>query len=129
VIAGLTANIDESTAGRIRDRAFDRLEHAESPTSAAQALLENAKPAELGVLLEEIPGWLESRNQPTGFIPKVVASIRPDVAEAVIKRDKANQVNQIGHQTIKQIRRGLETGTPAAHLMPVSLVQKYDPER
>jgi hypothetical protein len=129
VIAGLTSGVDESTAGRISRRQLDFVEHAESPVAATQKILESAATdQELGVALQELPSWLEARGHPVDFIPQVLNEIRPDVAEAVVKRDKANQVKQIGLESIKQVRRGIDSGTPAAHLFPVDKVRKYNPD-
>jgi hypothetical protein len=131
VVAGLTSSVDESTAGRIARRQLDYVERAESPVTATQKILKSAATdQELGVALQELPSWLEARGHPVDFISEVLKEVRPDdVGAAAVKRDKGFQVRDIGHQTIKQVRRGIETGTPAQHLMPIKAVADYDPER
>lgn len=125
----LKADVSEDGAARIRDRALDRLSHADSPVAAAQHLIENASnPQELGVILQEVPSWLESRGHSAAFIPQVVARVRPDVAEAATKRQKAQQAAEIGRQTIAQVRRGIDTACPAKHLMIADKVRQYDPD-
>lgn len=129
-VAGLTANVDESSAARIRDRAFDRLAHAESPILAAQQLIESAgTPQELGVVLQEVPSWLEARGHGTDWLPSKLAEVQPDVAQAATKRRKAHQARDLGLTTIAQVRRGIDTACPVTHLMPADRVSKYDPER
>ncbi len=127
-LANLTANVDESSAARIRDRAFDRLSHADSPVAAARQIIESAKAEELGVVLEEVPNWLEARGHPTNWVPGVLADTVPEVAAAATKRQKANQARDIGLTTIGQIRRCIDGACPASNLMSADDVRNYDPE-
>lgn len=130
VVSGLTSNVDESTAGRISRRQLDFVQNAESPiTGTEQVIRSAANDQELGVALQELPSYLQARGHDTAFIAKVLKEVRPDdVGVAAAKRDKAQQVRQIGHQTIKQVRRGFETWCPASHLMSIKAVADYDPE-
>jgi hypothetical protein len=128
-LSAAAANMTEDGAARIRDRALDRLANADSPVTAAQRLIETAPNAEeLAVILQEVPSWLESRGHPTGWVPEVVAGNVPQVAEALTKREKARQTAVIGKQTIEQVRRGIDTATPASHLMPADKLSQYGPE-
>jgi len=50
--------------------------------NAARRMVDNATPAELSVLNEELVGYLESRNQPTSWIADAIAAKSAPVAHA-----------------------------------------------
>lgn len=127
-IAAQSANVDEAAALRIRDRLIDRLSNSDSPALVARQLVSDAKPEELGVVLQEIPSWLETRGFPTDFIEPVLAGKCPDVAEKVASLRKAQQAAAIGRQTVNQIRTGIRNNSPAKHLMTPEQVARYDPD-
>ena len=113
---------------RTRDRLLRKLDAADAPVTVAQHALEHADAADLPVLLEELPSYLESRGLPTGFINPLVAKIRPEVAHAADRLWKARQAAVIGHTTAQTIRNGVHQGAPPRCLMAPGDVAKYDPD-
>lgn len=99
-------------------------------TGTENVIRSAANDQELGVALQELPSYLQARGHDTAFIAKVLKEVRPDnVGRAATARERAQQVRQIGHETIKQVRRGFDSGCPATNLMSIEdLRQKYDPE-
>ena len=128
-VAAQSANIDESAALRIRDRVLDRLNNADKPVTAARQLVSDARPEELGVMLQEIPSWLESRKHPTDFIEQILADKCPEVADKAARLRKARQASAIGRETIRRVREGIRTAAPPSVLMKSEDLAKYDPTK
>jgi hypothetical protein len=122
---------EELRNGRVWDRTERKLAAATdagSVTNAARQALEQATPAELGVLLQEIPSYLESVGAPTDWVHKVVAAKAPEVAKARCKLDAAKQARVLTHHGAKLVRDGIRNGHPPTqlHLLDPS---KYDPDK
>jgi hypothetical protein len=128
LVAQKALAVDESAAVRIRDRHLERVKAAPSAVSAAQQILESCPDQELAVALQEIPSWLQSNGHPTDFVETVLRERCPDIAEKAEVKRKAEAAAIIGHQTALQIRKGVQSGSPARVLMKRDDVRKYDPD-
>jgi hypothetical protein len=125
------AAVDNDSYIRVRDRLHDKLEHADSPVSAAQEVIANAPPQELGVILQEVGPWLENRGHTADFVP---AALNQNPAAADVKAAAeavrlARQSEVIAHQTARAIRTGIQNGSPARHFISAEAAAKYDPDK
>jgi spore coat protein CotF len=124
------------TAEELRnDRAWGRTERKLAAakdigkvTQTARQALEQANPAELGVLLQQIPSYLESVGAPTNWINDVVAHKVPELAE---KRDTlatAKQAQAMNRTAAKLVLDGIRDGSPPTQLHRLD-PSRFDPDR
>lgn len=87
---------DEARASRVWARAVRLLDSKSSPpevSSAARQLVEEAGPADVAVLREELPSYLESRQAPSDWLDTALAQKIPGAADAVAESNlKAKQL-------------------------------------
>jgi hypothetical protein len=129
----LTPELDtagELRAGRIRDRAIRQLEGSDSTKLVATArhLIENADPAELGVLAEEVRPFLESKGAPTNWLEPVIANAAPDYAAKraeLQQTELALQVTRVKASTAKESFQRGNAPTSLGLLDPT----RYDPDK
>lgn len=97
----------------------------------ARALIADADPSELGVLIEEIPSYLEAKRQGTDWVETVVAEKVPELAAARRTLNLARKARPVIEYDAKRLR-GRITDTPAPkayEAVPFIDVSKYDPDR
>ena len=94
--------------------------------SLAKQALESADAATLGVLMQEVPAYLESRNMPTDWIGPVVTQKVPELGEKLGKVQRVKQAQQVLDYNIAGLRKGFQSGHPPNFLVDPS---KYDPDR
>ena len=124
----LKADVSEDGAARIRDRALDRLSHADSPVAAAQHLIENASnPQELGVILQEVPSWLESRGHSAALSRRLSpVSVRRCRGSDETAEGTTGSGNRSPDHRASSTR--YRPACPAKHLMIPDKVRQYDPD-
>jgi hypothetical protein len=88
-------------------------------------MLASANREELGVLLVELPAYLQSRGSTSDWIEAAVANIVPELAAARAEHKRAEQAFQIMRTNAQHVRQGFTNGRPAAVIIDPS---KYDPD-
>jgi hypothetical protein len=87
---------DEARASRVWARAVRLLDSKPSPpevSAAARDLVANADPADVAVLREELPSYLDSRSAPSDWLDTALAQKIPGAADAVAESKlKAKQL-------------------------------------
>lgn len=110
-------------------RAWDRhkrtIDNAKSPVAAARAAVSQAKPEELGVLLDELPAHLAATGHPTDWINQAVAQVVPGVANAREVFDKASRAAEIAQYDARRLREGFASGRPPVELVDMA---RFDPD-
>jgi hypothetical protein len=94
--------------------------------SAAQQLLNDADPSQLGVLAELLPSYMKARGHGSEFVEPVVIKKLPELAAAQDKLAKAKQAQTIVRTKANMVRSAIRSGHP------VSILPKpdgYDPDR
>jgi hypothetical protein len=130
-LKGLTQPGDaaqETRNSRTWDRELRKLEAAKdsgSVINVARQALESSSGAELGVLMEQMPSYLESRKVPTEWINPVVTQQHPALGEAQWKANQAQQAATLLHYNAMRIRNGIHNGSPPNYLVDPS---KFDPD-
>lgn len=122
--AALSPNLD--TAGELRaTRAWDRhkqgLDNADGGKLAyqAQQAVLNARPDERGVLLAELPAYLEARGVPAGFISETAKAVAPDYASVEDELVAAKRAQTIVRHNAAAVTKAIEAGRPASVVVPL----------
>jgi hypothetical protein len=135
-VGELAANVDNvrrsltpelDTAGELRaSRSWDRLRRSlDSVADGKVALtvkraIETAGDAERGVLLQELPSYVESRGVPSDFIEETVTRVVPELATAQAELDKAKRKQAVIKYNASAVRKGIASGRPATTIVPLS---------
>lgn len=117
----------EMRAGRVWARAQRMLDHTGNAkvVSAAKALLDEADPADLGILCEELSPYLQSRGLPDKWVEAALGEVMPQYGAARVQRTKAEQARTVVEYNAKMLRKGFAEGRlPAVLADP----HKYDPD-
>ncbi|CAN5348930.1 hypothetical protein BH09ACT8_BH09ACT8_30890 [soil metagenome] len=64
------------------ERSLDSVRDGSQLSTAAQALVKDATPDELGVLLQELPSYLQSKGVPSNWLEAATANVVPELAAA-----------------------------------------------
>ncbi|MCX4095337.1 hypothetical protein [Nocardia sp. alder85J] len=128
---------DGDTAQELRNtrywnRAQRQLDAAKDGVAgAAVALLRHAEPAELGVLLQELPSYLRSRGVSFDASTKaILAEKAPQYARALKRAVDAEQAYEVTRHNVQQMRSRLSVSHPGAYQKPFLVdARKYDPDR
>ena len=118
----------EMRAGRYWSRTQRVLDNTDNAKlfGAAQNLITTAERTELGVLLEELPAYLESRGQSTDWLDAVIGQALPEYVAAQTQLAKARQARTIIEHNATALRKGFTEGRPPTVLADPG---KYDPDR
>ena len=120
---------EELRRGRTVARA-ERVLNAKTGTggvaAAAQQLVANAEPAEVGVLAQELPSMLAAKGAPAGWLPAEIAKKVPALGAIQDKLATARQAQTVIDYDANLMRNGLRKGT-----VPVTIVdpRPHDPDR
>jgi hypothetical protein len=93
--------------------------------SLARQALERADAATLGVLLQELPAYLESRKIPVDWVNPVVTQKLPELGQAQHQVHQAQQAKVVLDHDIAAIRKGIQSGHPPSFLVDPS---RFDPD-
>lgn len=116
----------ELRAGRQWDRTKPLLDNAkEGAFARAQKLIASADREQLGVLLQELPAYLEAHGQPTDWIDATVGQAVPEYARAAGQLKKARQALTIAEHNATALRRSFDQGNAMAILVDP---RDYDPD-
>lgn len=138
-VADIITNLSQpgDTAQELRnsrawERAARQLDNAPGDHIAevARKLIANAADDELGVLLTELPSYLDSQGAGSDWIEHVTAERVPELAAARKAAQKAAQSRQILNHDAELLRgRIMNTPAPQAYT-PIKFidVEKYDPD-
>ena len=122
----------ELRASRLWLRTQRRLDSLDSGKlfGAATDLIANSSRAELGVLLEEIGPYLESRGVSTDWIDTAVGQAVPEYGSALAQLKKANQAATIVEYNSKALRDSFtNAATNGAYRKPLFVdAGEYDPD-
>jgi hypothetical protein len=133
-VKGLTTQgdtADELRRNRFADRMHRKFDAAQGDvlkTSLAQRMVEEASPAELSVLLEELP----TRLPDTSWLPAKLKQVNPEVGAATEELWKARQSSALTQYAIAATRRGFDSGIPTPKVVLDKLapaVARVDPDR
>jgi hypothetical protein len=118
----------ELRATRYRDRVVRTLDAKDRGQlfTAARELLAEASREELGVLLVELPPYLQSRGSTSDWIDAEVGRIVPEYGAAQSQLNRAEQAQQIVRQNAQFARNAFATGRPATVFVPYDAA--YDPD-
>jgi hypothetical protein len=115
------------------DRAWARAKHAidraqEDPSgastvTAARQAIANARNDELGVLINEVPPYLESLGLPTSFLDAEVRNRVPELADAQMDLANAQRDATVVKYDLNAVKKGIETGTPPTYLVDPAKVE------
>ena len=123
---------DELRAGRAWSRVQRHLDSApdDKVAEVARRLVADADPTELGVLLEEVPAYMASKNQGADWLEQVVAEKVPALADAHRKLKLARQARpQVVFDAERLRSRITGTAAPQAYSpVPFLDLGKYDPD-
>jgi hypothetical protein len=117
----------EMRATRLRDRVIRTLDTKDQAQlfDAANQLLAGASREELGVLLQELPAYLQSRGSTTDWLDSAVAAIVPEFAAARARAKLAEQAYQIARTNVDFAHKSFGTDRPATIFVDPS---KFDPD-
>lgn len=128
---GLSPNGDtaaELRATRFWDRTKPLLDNAkEGAFGRAQKLIANADREQLGVLLQELPSYLEAHGQATEWIDTAVGQAVPEYAKAVRRHQKAKQALTIAERNAQSLHKSFSDEGHRPVLTQYN--PKYDPDR
>jgi hypothetical protein len=116
---------EEQRNSRAWDRQKRTIDHADSPVAAARAAINQAKPEELGVLLDELPAHLAATGHPTDWITSSVEQVVPELAAARGQLDKASRAAEIAQYDAARLREGFASGRPPVELVDMA---RFDPD-
>jgi len=117
----------ELRAGRYWDRTRPLLDNAkEGAVAKAQNLIAAADREQLGVLLQELPAYLEARNYPTEWIDLAVGQAVPEYSQAAARKKKAQQALTIAQYNAKSLRESFTNGYSSGFITDG---RKYDPDK
>lgn len=103
---------DGDTASELRntrmwkrsERLLDSVKDRSGLLSAAKKLVASASPVDLGVLLQELPSYLQARGQAdTAWLETAVAQISPALADAIAARTLAQKHRDITNVNAKAL--------------------------
>ena len=117
----------EMRATRLRDRVIRTLDTKDQAQlfDAANQLLAGASREELGVLLQELPSYLQSRGGTADWIDDAVGQLVPEFAAARAQAKLAEQAYQIARTNVDFARKSFGTDRPATIFVDPS---KFDPD-
>jgi hypothetical protein len=119
----------ELRATRYWDRIKPLLDNAKGgAVSRAQQLVSEASREQLGTLLQELPAYLEARNQPTSWIETTVGQVVPEYARAVKRNRSAQQALTTAKYTASSLRRTFSEGH-AGNAIVLADFRGYDPDK
>jgi hypothetical protein len=120
----------ESRNTRFAQRIQRELDAAKSPgerVAVAQRMLEKADPAQLGVLVEELPSQFPDTQ--AGWLEAKLREIDPQLADAAEDCRRAGQVAAMSNYAASSVRHGFATGTPPTQISRLAAaVPTYDPD-
>ncbi|MGV0607373.1 hypothetical protein [Mycolicibacterium sp. XJ1904] len=93
----------------------------------AQKLLANADRTELGVLLQELPSYLEAKGHAADWIDDTVAHIVPEYGKAKRQLVNAEKVHQITQHNARIMREYI--ASPRSYRPRVIDGRRYDPDK
>jgi hypothetical protein len=91
----------------------------------ANRLVSSASREELGILLQELPAYLQSRGSTTDWLDSAIAQAVPEFASARSEHRKAEQAFQVMRTNVQHVRNGFANGRPATVLIDPS---RFDPD-
>ncbi|APE35909.1 hypothetical protein BOX37_20385 [Nocardia mangyaensis] len=111
-------------------RIFDSVQDGKL-VSVAEKTLNQARPEELGVLIEELGPYLDSRGAGTAWIAPVLSKVAPTYATARQRLTDAEKALTITEHNATQLRRQMgTTHAPAGYRKPTFVdARAYDPDR
>ena len=119
----------ELRATRYWERTRALLDSAkEGAFGKAQKLLAAADREQLGVLLQELPDYLEARGQTTSWIDNAVAQVVPEYATAAKRHQRAQQALLITKSNAKKLREAFAKGDMGTVII-LTDSRGYDPEK
>lgn len=105
-----------------RDRAWRAAQHAidvaqddpsgKSTISVARQIIANANDESLGVMVDQVPSYLESLGLPTEFIESEIAARVPALAAANSDLANAERDSAVCRHDISSVQRGIDSGIP-----------------
>jgi hypothetical protein len=98
----------------------------EGAFGAAQKLIANADREQLGVLLQELPSYLQSRGHTSDWLDTAVGQVVPEYAQAAKKHQKAKQALTIAEHNALSLRRSFDEGRSISILTDA---RSYDPDK
>lgn len=117
----------ELRAGRYWDRTKPLLDNAkEGALAKAQNLITTADREQLGVLLQELPAYLEARNYPTEWIDAAIGQAVPEYAQAAARNKKAQQALTIAQYNATSLRESFANGYSSGFITDA---RNYDPDK
>lgn len=128
--AALSPNGDtaaELRATRYWNRTKPLLDNAKNPFTTAKELISAASREELGVLLQELPAYLQARGIPAEWIDHHVATVVPEYGDSVRRHQRAQKALAIARHNAAVLRRTFTTGDPTAAVILVD-GRKFDPD-
>jgi hypothetical protein len=118
----------ELRATRFWNRTKDVLDSAkEGAFGKAQQLIASADREQLGVLLQELPSYLEAHGHTSEWLDTAVGQAVPEYAQATKQHQKAQQALTIAEYNRKSLRSSFAQGRSISILTDAR--QKYDPDR
>lgn len=102
----------ESRAARYWHRNERLLDSKDDKLHTARQLVENASRDEIGVLLQELPAYLQSFGLSTEWIDEHVARVVPEYGAAKDELKKANAATQLVTNAARMVRQGFDSGRP-----------------
>jgi hypothetical protein len=116
----------ELRATRYWDRTKAVLDTAkEGAFGKAQKLIANADREQLGVLLQELPSYLEAHGHTSDWIDTAVGQVAPEYARATKQHQKARQALTIAEYNAKSLRASFANGRSSSVLTDP---RQYDPD-
>lgn len=98
---------------RYLDRTKAKWEAAGSgATAAIRSDIASATPAQLGVLAEEVPAYLEAKGLPTDWLSSQFEQAAPELAAAQRKLHHASQARAVIGVDAAKLRNAMQRGTP-----------------
>jgi hypothetical protein len=112
---------------RYCNRARSILDSAKEKTSAATTLIKDATPAQLAVLVEELPAYMTAHSQPTSLINQQVAAVLPEFPAAKPNWTRPTPLCRSWNRTLPlcaegsiRERRPRCWSTPTSHASPAT---------
>lgn len=97
-----------------------------------QDLVNNASPDELGVLLQELPAYLEAKGHASDYLDTLVQEVAPEYKRARRRADVARQALTIAEANAKKLRNRYQNTLPGDFrnqgTRVITYEQRYDPD-
>jgi hypothetical protein len=117
----------ELRATRYWSRTKGVLDAAKEGSSAkARELIATADREQLGVLLQELPSYLEAHGHTSEWLDAAIGAVVPEYATAAQRLKKARQARTIAERNAKSLRASFARGQSASVLTDP---RGYDPDR